>query len=136
MCTRFYADIDKELKPIITAAQQVSFAQQMMISLSRPLSMSGEIRPTDIAAVIAPDKNGRRTVFPMQWGFHVQGLKQPVVNARIETAAEKPTFRDSWYRRRCIIPPHRGISSGSTHCSRTAGKRPATSMRYSREMLR
>jgi hypothetical protein len=27
MCTRFYADIDKELKPIITAAQQVSFAQ-------------------------------------------------------------------------------------------------------------
>ncbi len=104
MCTRFYADIDKELKPIITTAQQVSFAQQMMISLSRPLSMSGEIRPTDIAAVIAPDKNGRRTVFPMQWGFHVQGLKQPVVNARIETAAEKPTFRDSWYRRRCIIP--------------------------------
>ena len=104
MCTRFYADIDKELKPIITAAQQVSFAQQMMISLSRPRSMSGEIRPTDIAAVIAPDKNGRRTVFPMQWGFHVQGLKQPVVNARIEAAAEKPTFRDSWYRRRCIIP--------------------------------
>lgn len=104
MCTRFYADIDKELKPMITAAQQASFAQQMMINLSRPLSMSGEIRPTDIAAVIAPDKNGRRTVFPMQWGFHVQGLQHPVVNARIETAAEKPTFRDSWYRRRCIIP--------------------------------
>ncbi len=104
MCTRFYADIDKELKPIITAAQQVSFAQQMMISLSRPLSMSGEIRPTDIAAVIAPDKSGNKAVFPMQWGFHVQGLKQPVVNARIETAAEKPAFRDSWYRRRCIIP--------------------------------
>ena len=104
MCTRFYADIDKELKPIITAAKQVSFAQQMMINLSRPLSMSGEIRPTDIAAVIAPDKNGRRTVFPMQWGFHVRGLKQPVVNARIETAAEKPAFCDSWYRRRCIIP--------------------------------
>ena len=60
MCTRFYADIDKELKPIITAAQQVSFAQQMMISLSRPLSMSGEIRPTDIAAVIAPDKSGNK----------------------------------------------------------------------------
>ena len=104
MCTRFYADIDKELKPVITAAQQASFAKQMMISLSRPLTMSGEIRPTDIAAVIAPDKNGRRTVFPMQWGFHIQGLRQPVVNARIETAAEKPAFRDSWCRRRCVIP--------------------------------
>ncbi|MCR4781079.1 MAG: SOS response-associated peptidase [Ruminiclostridium sp.] len=104
MCTRFYADTDKELKPMITAAQRVSFAQQMMIDLARPLSMCGEIRPTDIAAVLAPDKKGNKAVFPMQWGFHVDGFKDPLVNARIETAAEKPTFRDSWYRRRCVIP--------------------------------
>lgn len=104
MCTRFYADIDKELKPFIDEAQNASFAQQMMISLSRTLTMSGEIRPTDIAAVIAPARNGQRAVFPMQWGFSINGLKTPIVNARIESAAEKPTFRDSWYRRRCVIP--------------------------------
>ena len=104
MCTRFYADIDKELKPFIDEAQSASFAQQMMISLSRPLTMSGEIRPTDIAAVIAPARNGQRAVFPMQWGFSISGMKTPIVNARIESAAEKPTFRDSWYRRRCVIP--------------------------------
>ena len=104
MCTRFYADIDKELKPFADAAHQASFAEQMMIELSRPLSMSGEIRPTDIAAVIAPARNGRRAVFPMQWGFSISGMKTPIVNARIESAAEKPTFRDSWYRRRCVIP--------------------------------
>jgi len=104
MCTRFYADIDKELKPFIDEAQNASFAQQMMISLSRPLTMSGEIRPTDIAAVIAPARNGQRAVFPMQWGFSISGMKTPIVNARIESAAEKPTFRDSWYRRRCAIP--------------------------------
>ncbi len=104
MCTRFYADIDKELKPFIDEAQNASFAQQMMISLSRPLTMSGEIRPTDIAAVIAPARNGQRSVFPMQWGFSINELKTPIVNARIESAAEKPTFRDSWYRRRCVIP--------------------------------
>ena len=104
MCTRFYADIDKELKPLIDEAQSASFARQMMISLSRPLTMSGEIRPTDIAAVIARSKSGNRAVFPMQWGFHVKGLGSPVINVRLESAAEKPTFRDSWYRRRCIIP--------------------------------
>ena len=104
MCTRFYADIDKELKPFIDEARQASFAQQMMISLSRPLTMSGEIRPTDIAAVIAPAKNGRKAVFPMQWGFSINGLKNPIVNARIESASGKPAFRDSWYRRRCVIP--------------------------------
>lgn len=104
MCTRFYADIDNEMKPFIDEAQSASFAQQMMISLSRPLAMSGEIRPTDIAAVIAPARNGQRAVFPMQWGFSISGMKTPIVNARIESAAEKPTFRDSWYRRRCVIP--------------------------------
>lgn len=104
MCTRFYADLDKELKPFVDAARQASFAEQMMIELSRPLSMSGEIRPTDIAAVIAPARNGQRAVFPMQWGFSINGLKTPIVNARIESAAEKPAFRDSWYRRRCVIP--------------------------------
>jgi len=104
MCTRFYADIDKELKPIIASAKQAPFAQQMTISLSRPLTMCGEIKPTDIAAVIAPAKNGKRSVFPMQWGFHVDGLKAPLVNARIETASAKPTFRDSWQHRRCVIP--------------------------------
>ena len=104
MCTRFYADIDKELKPYIDEAQQASFAQQMMISLSRPITVSGEIRPTDIAAVIAPSRNRQRAVFPMQWGFSISGMKTPIVNARIESAAEKPTFRDSWYRRRCVIP--------------------------------
>ncbi|MBO6303258.1 MAG: SOS response-associated peptidase family protein [Ruminiclostridium sp.] len=104
MCTRFYADIDKELKPIITAAQQAKFAQQMMVELARPLSMCGEIRPTDIAAVIAPAKNGKRAVFPMQWGFTVKGLSSPIVNARLESAADKPLFCDSWRNRRCVIP--------------------------------
>ena len=104
MCTRFYADIDKELKPFIDEAQQASFAQQMMISLSRPLTMSGEIRPTDIAAVIAPARNGQRAVFPMQWGFHLPGSDKPLVNARCETAATKPTFKDAWQSHRCIIP--------------------------------
>ncbi len=126
MCTRFYADIDKELKPFTDAAQQASFAEQMMIELSRPLTMSGEIRPTDIAAVIAPARNGQRAVFPMQWGFSISGMKTPIVNARIESAAEKPTFRDSWYRRRCVIPAswyyewqHYKTNDGRT---RTGGK--------------
>lgn len=37
------------------------------------------------------------------WGFTVQS--KPVFNARSETAANKPSFRDSWSRgRRCVIP--------------------------------
>ncbi|MCR5782856.1 MAG: DUF4298 domain-containing protein [Clostridia bacterium] len=61
----------------------------------------GEVRPTDIVPVIAPNKSGKRTVFPMKWGFSGKSL---IINARTETAASKPTFRDSWNNRRCIVP--------------------------------
>lgn len=38
-----------------------------------------------------------------QWGFTVQS--KPVFNARSETVADKPSFRESWTQsRRCLIP--------------------------------
>ena len=63
----------------------------------------GEARPTNVVPVIAPDSNGIKTVFPMRWGFRVTGLSL-VVNARTETAAVRPTFRDAWRQHRCAIP--------------------------------
>lgn len=39
-----------------------------------------------------------------QWGFAVSGRKGLIINARSETAAKKPLFKDSFYMRRCIIP--------------------------------
>ncbi|MFR7618630.1 MAG: SOS response-associated peptidase family protein [Subdoligranulum sp.] len=39
----------------------------------------------------------------MKWGFQIRG-RSLIVNARTETAAEKPTFREAWEKRRCIIP--------------------------------
>lgn len=60
-----------------------------------------DIHPTDLAPVIAPDRNGKPAVFPMQWGYNARSL---LINARVETAAEKPTFREDWIRHRCIIP--------------------------------
>lgn len=61
----------------------------------------GEIRPTDVVPVIAPNRSGARTVYPMKWGYSGKTL---LMNARTETAAEKPTFRDDWARHRCIVP--------------------------------
>ena len=79
----------------------------------------GEIRPTDVVPVIAPNRNGNRAVFPMKWGFSGKTL---LMNARAETAAEKPTFQESWERRRCIVPAswyfeweHLRGNDGKTH---------------------
>ena len=40
----------------------------------------------------------------MIWGFTHEASEQPIVNCRIETADQKALWKDSWYRRRCIIP--------------------------------
>ena len=40
----------------------------------------------------------------MVWGFHIEGLEKPVINARVENAKDTDTFKESWQRHRCVIP--------------------------------
>lgn len=102
MCCRYYMEESPELKPFVDAAGRSSLTEKMTSVLARPLTVSGDVRPADIAPVLAPDRYGRRSVFPMVWGF--TGKNTIIFNARSETASQKPTFRESWERRRCIIP--------------------------------
>lgn len=44
------------------------------------------------------------TAFPMIWGYHIPGVNRPVVNARVESVKEKPSFAADWRRHRCIVP--------------------------------
>ena len=103
MCTWFYAD-KATLSPIITKAQQLPLADTIRNTMSRSAEMSGNIRPTDMAAVFAPNKQGNMAVFPMIWGFTVEQSSKPLINCRIETADQKSVWKDSWFRRRCVIP--------------------------------
>ena len=103
MCTWFYAD-KATLSPIITKAQQLPLADTIRNTMSRSAEMSGNIRPTDMAAVFAQNKQGNMAVFPMIWGFTVEQASKPLINCRIETADRKPVWKDSWFRRRCVIP--------------------------------
>jgi putative SOS response-associated peptidase YedK len=59
----------------------------------------GEIFPADIVPAIAP-----KTPELMKWGFsryHKRGL---VINARLETAGEKPMFKKLFAMQRCLLP--------------------------------
>ncbi|MFP6698990.1 MAG: SOS response-associated peptidase, partial [Alphaproteobacteria bacterium] len=72
------------------------------------------ISPSQIAPVLRRDENsGRMVVDGMTWGLIPSWTKQSTggqkiqagqINARSETAAEKPTFRAAYRRRRCLIP--------------------------------
>lgn len=65
----------------------------------------GEIFPTDTVPVIIPEHDTKLDVLPMQWGFRpVKHGGRALINARSETAFEKPTFREPMINKRCIIP--------------------------------
>ncbi len=104
MCTRYYMELSPELRPIIEAARRSSLTGRMVDKLGKALKTEGEVRPTDMVPVLAPDKSGRQTVYPMIWGFTFPGMERPIVNARVESADSRPSFRESWQRRRCVIP--------------------------------
>ena len=105
MCTRYALEKDlPEMKDIIDAMSRSQLARQFVSTHGRPVITDGEVRPTDIVPVLAPNRKGIKTVFPMQWGFLAKDNKRTLFNARVETAGEKPTFKDAWQSRRCIVP--------------------------------
>jgi len=104
MCTRYYVELSPELRPYVEAADNTLLRAKMVSVLGKAFKTEGEVRPTDMAAVIAPGGDGKKAVFPMVWGYHVRGISHPVVNARIESARNKPSFAVDWKRHRCIVP--------------------------------
>ena len=105
MCTRYFMDdAPASLAEILLSAKQSKLAGKFLNELGKPVITQGEARPTDIVPVIATSQSGKRAVFPMKWGFTNPAHKSTIFNARTETAGIKPTFREAWESRRCIVP--------------------------------
>ena len=133
MCSRYFIEMSPELIPYIEAAEAAPLTAKMMDRLKKPLKTEGEIFPTDMVPVIASDKNRNRAVFPMLWGFHSKGPGRPLINARVETADQKPSFRDAWNTRRCVVPAscyfewsHHKTPDGKTRTGDKYAIRPAS----------
>ena len=104
MCYRYFLEKSPKLEPIAEAAKNSKLYYNNIGWLGRPVRTEGEITPTSIVPALAPSKSGRKSVYPMIWGYSVQGLSRQLANARSETAWEKPTFRDSMVAHRCAVP--------------------------------
>ena len=100
----YFMDPSPILGPISDRAKRHRLTRDMMIRLGKALKTEGLINPDDMVPVIAPDRFGKRKEFPMIWGYHVEGLDAPIIKARVENARDTEIFKESWQRRRCVIP--------------------------------
>lgn len=97
MCSRF--------KSVTDANRMAQFFKAAM-----PDGVRADIWPTYESAYIVADGAGSRRVQLGQFGLLPHWAKDSTFgrhtyNARSETVAEKPSFRDAWLRgQRCIIP--------------------------------
>lgn len=69
---------------------------------------SYNIAPTQAVAAIVQSPKGKRGLVSLKWGLIPSWSKDAsvaskLINARSESAHEKPSFRDSLRRRRCLI---------------------------------
>lgn len=100
MCGRFYiADAD-ETGEIQRMIEEAARKQKAIIGVDTVAR--GEVAPGMTAAALARGRNGKIGAFPMEWGFSLD--KKRIINARLETAAERPLFRDAFLQRRCLLP--------------------------------
>lgn len=67
------------------------------------------VAPTAVVPIIRQSPEGQRVVTPIRWGLIPRWAADPSIgaklnNARGESVADKPSFRDAFKRRRCLIP--------------------------------
>ena len=80
------------------------------LPLMPPMSPRYNIAPSQpVAAVLVPPGAADRTLQHLVWGLVPPWADDPagstgMINARSETAAIKPTFRNAFKYRRCLIP--------------------------------
>jgi putative SOS response-associated peptidase YedK len=87
------------------------------------ISQRYNVAPTDEVLTVTTDKQGVPRGDLLRWGLVPSWAKDPsigskLINARAETAAEKPAFRRAFERYRCLI-----IADGFYEWQRTAGGR-------------
>ena len=93
MCCRFYMEMSPKLRPIVEAAQRSALYRNNIARIAKPLTAEGEVFPDMLVPVLASNRAGEKAVFPMIWGYHFDGIRRTVANARSATAAAKPSLR-------------------------------------------
>ncbi len=112
MCGRYTTEIEtdeRELFQMLARAEQNAHTMPTHhLSSEHPITaVSGrEIFPSDPAAVLIAHSAYDIDAFLYRWGFPsvFDGKHRLLINARAESAAEKPIYAPHFHQHRCVIP--------------------------------
>jgi len=106
MCGRYYIDQEEDIAEMRRILDEVN--RRFTGTALAPRMKTGEIVPTDVVPAMSQteDAAGNRhpTLTLMQWGMTPPQSGGVIINARSETAAEKPMFRRSVSYGRILLP--------------------------------
>lgn len=97
MCGRYSLFTDEENQEIMRIVKSLD-ARYPANSMKH-----GEIYPTNTAPILSLQQDEIRPELSV-WGFPRFGAKSVIINARSETADERPMFKKSLHTRRCVVP--------------------------------
>lgn len=94
----------------MTQAEMLAIMEQFLYGTPQPVSHPHSFRPTDDIWLIKKAgtdwqaHQARWWLIPHWFKRELKDWKATTFNARIETAFEKPVYRDAWKHGRCLIP--------------------------------
>lgn len=114
MCGRLVIDLSPEM---------ITEIYGIIRKIERELNPRYNVTPSQTIPIVREDAEENRELAFVRWGLIPSWAKDiaignSLINARSETAAEKPSFRSAFKRRRCIIP-----AGGFYEWQRQDGKR-------------
>jgi putative SOS response-associated peptidase YedK len=83
-------------------------AKQFKVEDVPPLAERYNVAPAQTVLAVREASDGREATL-LKWGLVPRwakdsGIGNKLINARSETVAEKPSFREAFARRRCLVP--------------------------------
>ena len=106
MCGRYYIDQEEDIAEMRRILEEVN--RRFTGSALAARMKTGEIVPTDVVPALSAASDASGTPFPtislMQWGMTTPQSGGVIINARSETASEKPMFRRPVGDGRALLP--------------------------------
>lgn len=100
MCGRYGSEMSPD---------QLSLLFDVPVAQTRGVGPRYNIAPTQLAPIVRLDTNATREVSMLRWGLVPSWAADAsraarLINARSETVADKPSYRDAYGARRCVVP--------------------------------